>query len=350
MGDKKKLVVTWLGIFISAFFLFFFVRDLLARWEETKAALIQANYLWLIPAGLSIIASLYLRAFRWRVFLGAPHRGIRITRLFNTLTLGFFGNLVLPARAGEFIRPYMLARAEPVRFSEAFATVVVERVFDLIAVVAAFAWVLAISPFPPEAMEEWAAEFARLRTLGWVMGAGTVVFTVFLCLVVRAPQASEALFKRLTGWLPRHWQEKLLHLLGSFIQGLSTFSSLSAALKALAWTAATWFSILLSEYFTIVAFGFDVSLFGTTILMSLLAFAVMVPQAPGYLGPFQMASSLTLVACFAVDKGGANAYAIVLWFIQLIPILIAGLICLNLEGLTLGQLWRSVKAHEEEAE
>ena len=152
MGAKRKVYLTWLGLLVSAVCLFLFVKDVYPHYEETLHALKQAKAPWLILGALSIAASLLVRAYRWRVFLGTEHRSITLARLFNTLTVGFFGNLVLPARAGEFLRPYMLARAEPVRFSEAFATVVVERVFDLIAVVFAFALMCVLAPFPPESL------------------------------------------------------------------------------------------------------------------------------------------------------------------------------------------------------
>ena len=117
---------------------------------------------------------------------------------------------------------------------------------------------------------------------------------------------------------------------------------------ALGWTVLIWFTILLSEYFTILSFGIPVSLFGTLILMSLLAFAVMIPQGPGYLGPFQLASEFALVGYFAVNEARAEAYAIVLWFVQLMPILVLGLLCLHLEGVTLKSLWRAAKVQQEE--
>ncbi len=347
MGGKRKVYLTWLGIVISVVCLFLFARGVYPHYEETLQALRQTQVLWLFLGALSIAASLLVRAYRWRVFLGQEHRSIAIGRLFNTLTIGFFGNLVLPARAGEFLRPYMLSRAEPVRFSEAFATVVVERVFDLIAVVFAFALMCVLAPFPPEALARWEEEFRLLKFLGWLMGIGTFLFTLFLCLSVRNPGKVDRLVRRLTGWLPSHLQDILLHATESFLRGLSTFHSLKAAFHALAWTVVIWFTILLSEYFTILSFGIPVSLFGTTILMALLAFAVMVPQGPGYLGPFQLASKFTLIGYFAVAEAQAEAYAIVLWVVQLAPILVLGLGCLYLEGVTLQSFWRAVKAHEE---
>jgi uncharacterized protein (TIRG00374 family) len=348
MASKRKVWIARFGIALSIVLVSLFVKGI--QWQATWTALKQANYFWLFPGMFAIIGSLVGRAYRWRVFLGEEHRAIPLRRLYNTLTIGFFGNSVLPARAGELLRPYMLARSERVRFSEAFATVVVERVFDLLAVVISLAVLLVVAPFPEEVFTKHEEELKNLAYFGWVMGAGALFLCLVLSIMVRAPERFHVVLARLTGWMPTGLQEKLLHAQESFVSGLSTFDSLGASARAVGWTILIWFTILLSEYFTILAFGFSVTLLGTMILMSLLAFSVMVPQGPGYLGPFQWASSLTLSICFAVPEAGADAYAIVLWVVQLFPIIIMGVICLHWEGLTLGQLARSVKAQEESEE
>jgi len=348
MGGKKRVWVTRIGLLVSIVFLYLFLKDIefLATWEALK----QANYLWLIPSFIAGYSGLLTRAFRWRVFLGQEHRGIRISRLFNTLTVGFFGNTVLPARAGEFLRAYMLMRAEPVRFSMAFATVVVERVFDLFALIVSMVLLFVIAPFPPELKDSNPGLIDTLQRGGCLIAAATFSMAAFLWAMVRLPKQCHRILLRLTFWLPEKIQQRLLGSLESFVGGLGIFRDLGATVKALAWTVAVWFSILLTEYFTILAFGFDVSLLNTMVLMVTLAFAVALPQAPGYLGPFQWATSMTLVAFYAVASAPAKAFAIVLWFAQLLPIFLLGLVCLHLEGLTLKQMWRSVKAHEKEEE
>lgn len=344
MGARRRAWFTRLGILISIIFLFLFFRDI--DIEETGIALRQANYLWLIPCFLAAYGSLLGRAYRWRVFLGQQHVKIGIPRLFNTLTIGFFGNTVLPARAGEFVRAYMLARSEPVRFTEAFATVVVERVFDLFALIFSIVLLFVIAPFPQDVVESRPELFENLKYFGYFSAVVTFSFAAFLAVMVRMPRLCHRILTRLTAWLPGHLQERVLHALESFLSGLNTFSNLTAILKALGWTAAVWFCILLTEYFTILAFGFPISLLNTMVLMVLLAFAVAVPQAPGYLGPFHFASEQTLVGFFSVAPAEAKAFAVVLWFAQLFPIFVIGLVCLHLEGLTIRQLWRSVKVQE----
>ena len=89
-GNKKKVLMTWVGVAVSAAALYVFLTGI--EYAKTWTALKQANYLWLIPGMVSITLSLLTRAYRWRIFLGEKHKNISTFRLFNTLTIGFWGN------------------------------------------------------------------------------------------------------------------------------------------------------------------------------------------------------------------------------------------------------------------
>ena len=345
MAGKRRAWATRIGIGVSIIFLYLFLKGI--EYRATWEALQQVNYGWLIPVFLAAYGSLITRAYRWRVFLGAEHPHIKISRLFNTLTIGFFGNAVFPARAGEFLRSYMLSRQEQVRFTEAFATVVVERVFDMFALVLSIVLVFSLAIFPPELKDSNPDFFRTLQKGSIIIAIATAGLTFFMCTMVRMPRQCHQILLKLTFFLPKGIQDKLLSALESFVLGLGIFKDLKATFLALFWTALVWFCILLTEYFLILAFNFNVSLLQTMILMVTLAFAVALPQGPGYLGPFQWASKETLVRFFGVPAAPATAFAILLWFAQQMPIIIIGLICLHLEGLTLGQLWRSAKVQEK---
>jgi len=215
-------------------------------------------------------------------------------------------------------------------------------------VILAFALILVLAPFPPEALENRSDTFEKLQFFGWVIGGVTVLLTLLLIMAVRSKQKCQDIFKIFICWLPQGLQQKLVQDLDSFLGGLHTFTSLSATFRAFGWTITVWFTILLSEYFTILAFGFQIPLYATMILMAILAFAVMVPQGPAYLGPFQLASELTLVLCFAIAASEAKAFAFVLWVAQVLPIILLGMVCLHLEGLTPQQMWRYIKQPEQE--
>jgi glycosyltransferase 2 family protein len=117
----------WLGIAISAIFLYIVLRDLdlSSFWSEVK----QANYWWLIPGVGVYFLAVWARAWRWHYLL-RPLKAIPTSKMFPIVAIGYMGNNVYPARAGEVLRAVVLKRKEGVAISASLATIIVERIFD----------------------------------------------------------------------------------------------------------------------------------------------------------------------------------------------------------------------------
>ena len=117
----------WLGLAGSLLFLFILLFKLDLR--EIGDALKDANYWYVAPAiGLYFIA-VYFRALRWRYLL-SPLGSVEVQRLYPVVIIGYMANNLLPARLGEFVRSYYLARREGFSASTGLATIAVERVYD----------------------------------------------------------------------------------------------------------------------------------------------------------------------------------------------------------------------------
>ena len=86
-----------------------------------------------------IVLSYVTRAYRWQILL-RPFKKIPVKEIYSPLMIGFMGN-VLPARAGEFLRAYLVGKKHNITFSGAFSTIIVERLFDLVCLLALFVWV-----------------------------------------------------------------------------------------------------------------------------------------------------------------------------------------------------------------
>jgi uncharacterized protein (TIRG00374 family) len=97
-------------------------------------ALKDAKYIYIIPTLILIFMSHYLRAVRWSALI-APIKKVSVLNLFSATMIGFMANSVLPARIGEIIRPVMVAKKEKVKVTASFATVVMERIFDMLCVI-----------------------------------------------------------------------------------------------------------------------------------------------------------------------------------------------------------------------
>src|SRR5574342_1302753 len=117
----------WLGVLISLLFIWLALRGL--RLEEFWDSVKQANYLWLIPGIGVYFVGVLARAWRWHYLLG-PIKKIPTKTMFPITTIGYMGNNVYPARAGEVLRAVILKRREGVSISASLATIIVERIFD----------------------------------------------------------------------------------------------------------------------------------------------------------------------------------------------------------------------------
>src|SRR5512135_1396511 len=117
----------WLGVLISVVFIWLALRGL--RLDQFWGAVQSANYWWLIPGVAVYFVAVWARAWRWHYLL-RPIKNIPTKTVFPITTIGYMGNNIYPARAGEVLRAVILKRREGVSVSASLATVIVERIFD----------------------------------------------------------------------------------------------------------------------------------------------------------------------------------------------------------------------------
>src|SRR3990172_6464335 len=117
----------WIGVVISVLFLWWVLKDLdfAIFWNEVG----KANYWWLIPGVAIYFLAVWARAWRWHYLL-RPLKAITTRAMFPIVAIGYMGNNIYPARAGEVLRAAVLKRKEGVPISASLATILVERVFD----------------------------------------------------------------------------------------------------------------------------------------------------------------------------------------------------------------------------
>ena len=333
-----KDVKVWVGLLISGVCIYFFTRDVM--WGDVFRTVLSVSYILFLPSIFLNFVSIYLRAVRWRSFLGQPPEPTR--RLFGLLCICFMGNSILPFRAGELMRTFLLAHKGVRRFTEVLATVVVERIFDFAGILVALGLVLALASFP---MEESGDLAFIIQTGGKAALTFVVIVVAVLLILTYLPEWSYRMVSFAVRPLPekiwgRPFRNRILEMTVSFERGLSTFRRptsfvWTAFLTALVWLVLTW-----SEYVMILAFpfGHQISFMGAILIMVAICLAVAVPSAPGYVGPYHLAAQAALVQLYKVPKDEATAFAIVLWLSQIIPLIIAGLISLNRMNITFREI------------
>ena len=121
----RTVIIVILSVGLLALFLRGAHLDIV--WTEIRHA---DAWLITLSAGITVL-TMVLRALRWQYLL-APIGPTRFSTAFRTTTIGFAASAVLPARAGEVIRPYLLARQEGLSATATFATVIIERVLEFV--------------------------------------------------------------------------------------------------------------------------------------------------------------------------------------------------------------------------
>ena len=311
----------WLGIAVSLVLLWVAFRGV--PLEELGHSLRQIRPLWLLPVLASILVRFWLTAVRWQVLL-RPAKRIGTHRLFAVTLIGFMANNVLPARLGEFVRAYALGRTEALSSSLSFATIVVERVFDGFTLLLFL--VVGLSFLDPQPWLLWSAAAAGalyLAALGVLLG-------------LRRPGGA-ALSAWLVGWLPAGLRVRVSGLLASFTLGLQVFDDPRALLAVAGLSLLIWLINVAGIQAMFATFALDLPVHAAMLVQAIIAVAIVLPSAPGYVGTFQVATVAAL-ALFAVPEATALSLSLVYHAVNYVPITVVGLVYLSAMNLTLGEL------------
>jgi uncharacterized protein (TIRG00374 family) len=309
----------WVGILISAAFLYYALRGL--KLVEFWQALKSANYWWLIPGIAVYFVDLWARAWRWHYLL-RPLKGIPTRTMFPIVAIGYMGNNIFPARAGELLRAAVLRDREGVPISASLATVIVERIFDGV-VMLAFVF-LNLSELARMTGNSGLVGNLNIRDVAlW----GSVVFfgalLVFL-LAAMFPLVTERLVNYLVDrFVPDRLREKTRSITLRFLTGLEALRSPQDALMIFLTTVVIWLLETGKYWFVMHAFQFSVSFFALMLMNGIVNLATTLPSAPGYVGTFD-APGIALLVAYGIPIGIAASYTLVLHAALWFPITMLG--------------------------
>ena len=335
---------TIIGIGLSLLLLAWALRDVSPGevWRELRGA----DLVLLTASVLVNLASLAIRAVRWGLLLHPVAPSVPFRARFASVVIGFAANNVLPARVGEFARALTLSRVAPVTVGAAFATLVVERIFDAMILVAMLFGVMAMADFPTVGDIGGVSPRAAGITVAALMGAAGAV----LLAMVVVPRPFVRVAETMAGPLPRWAGRPLLAALHSFLAGLAVLRSaklfaLSAGLAGFQWWFTAWSYLLGFRAFGIT----EVPFAGAVFLQALIALAVAVPSSPGFFGPFEAATKLGL-GLWAVSPEKAVSFAVGIHLGGFIPVTLMGVYYVARLKLTWSEVKHSEEVVEESAE
>lgn len=300
----------WLGLLVSVIFIALALPGLnLAHFWQT---LREANYWWILPGVAVYFVGVFLRTQRWRSMLNhiAP---IPTSQLFPIVVIGYMGNNVYPARAGEVLRSYVLRRNTGVAMSASLATVVLERLFDGLVMLL---FVFATLPFAPLPAEYRVLVIAASLLFGLALAA-------FMLLAARPAQMGRLYAFAVDRLAPTALRPKIHGLFDRFIVGLQSLRSPREMATILLTSILIWLVETLKYWFVMHAFDFSVSFPVLMLLTAVVNLTTTIPSTPGYVGTFHL-PGIAILTRFGVDQAIATGYMVVLHAALWLPITLLG--------------------------
>ena len=286
-------------------------------WGEVQ----RMHWAWVCAAVAADICVYLLHAWRWRLLL-RPIEQVPFIQAVESIYVGLFANEVLPLRAGELIRCFLLSKFTEVPLSVTFASALIERIFDGIWLLGCFFFCLHLGKLP-----------GVLLNGGYLLAVLIAICGLILAYAMYARKQSLHLLFGIS-W-PRWFNTLIedLHLIGH--SRYLYFSFLVSGLYM--------FAQILPIYMLVQANRLPIPWTASFTMMVLLRLSSIVPQAPGNLGSFQWVTARTLIM-FGLASGHAKRFSIILWAVLTIPLIVIGFVALALEGVNMTHLHKQATA------
>ena len=329
----RTVLIFLLTIGLLAFF--FRKADPAKVWAETR----RADPFLLAYAVIVTALTYAVRAWRWQMLL-APIGPTRFAVAFETTVIGFAANSLIPGRVGEVLRPYLLARRESLNATSAFATIILERVLDLVTVLLLFA--VFVFGVGPGVISGDPAQLALVKLGGGIAAASAVAGLVVLFALGGHPERLGRMALGVERLLPARLAGVVARFVETFAQGLAVMRDPVRLVTALALSFPMWMSIAAGIWLTSQAFHITFPYTGSFLVMTVLVVGVAAPT-PGGVGGFHAAYQFAVTQFFAASTDRAIGAAIVLHAASFVPVTLLGLLFMTREGLTFGSARRIAK-------
>lgn len=299
-------------------------------WSVLLSELGRLHWAFLPLLVLIVLTIFWVRALRWRHLLPDGSTVSRVS-LFEATLVGYTATFILPLRVGEVIRPWVLSRWQPVRFSAGLASVVIERVFDALTLLVMLGLAL-----------------AKLESVPPLVATGAQVVTVLavvILIIMIAAYLGASQMIRLGEWMilailgkrcPK-LARRLVAMVEDFLAGLRGISSLKDLVWSVFWSAVLWTLLAVLYQVGLWSFGVEASPWVGVTVCVMIALAVAAPGAPGFVGTFQLGCVVAL-ALFGYPEEFGLAYSIVLHAVEAATVVACGFFILHRRGLRISDI------------
>lgn len=325
MKSNYKRWLIWLGLVISAVFLYLAFREI--NYTDLWRTLQRIQVGWLVPGLMIYFGGMFVRAWRWQCLL-KPLKKVSVGNLFQILMIGYMGNNVFPLRMGEVLRAVVLKRRDDVSISGSLATIVVEKIFDAVVVLGFVLLNLGQLARLPGGLS--LSQIGGLAT--WAAAIFLVGLAVFVAVAMFPKPAQHVLHGIINKIIPERWRDPVTHIGDRFLEGLMSLRSPKDAVMILLTSILVW--LMETGLYWSVGRALNLELtFGQLLLLNgVVNMVLLIPAAPGGLGTFDAAGRAVLEA-YGIPAEPALGYTLILRIAIWVPITLLGTIYFIREGL-----------------
>jgi len=319
---RHALASLLLGILISAGCLWYAFHgvDLSAM----AAGIGQVGLAWVLTSVTGALLGLIIRAFRWRLLL-AGGSAIGLWSLVSATFIGIMANNLLPARLGEVVRAWVLARRERTPVPTVLASIVVERLLDVVAALALLGLALAVSSDLGGGAASTLKQTGQAVLLAVAVGVSALLITVHF---------RERLLRVGEGWTVRAghpWTSGGMELIKRFLEGLYVLRGGLHAMAVAGLSLLVWVVAIASFHVMAKGFHLGLTLVQTTLVFVIVLFGIALPSTPGFVGTFHGFCVAGLAMVAGTEPTLAAAYATLLHGSHWLSINAVGIGCLAVD-------------------
>ncbi len=338
---RNRWVQLTVGMAVSLACLWWSVSGILQDEDalaQIQNAFTKANYATLPVLWLGVIVFYLLKAWRWRLLLRPIGDFHTLRDCLPPTMVGFAFNNLLPAHLGDFVRVFLFARQHRVNATAVLSSAVLERVFDVMAILGFLGLGLWLVPGMPVGVRNTAIIVAGLAA---VFVVSAIVYLFWTEPFVRFV---EAVLARLP-FIPAGLRKKICGMLEAGADGLRSLHNPTLVLGIMASSIAQWAINGLQMHISLWSFGVEVSPLVSCILLGVTAFGVTVPSSPGYFGVIQACFMLVL-SLFVQDQAAVFGASVYFHLSQYIPVTLVGLGYFSLTGMRIADVEASAETRD----
>jgi len=311
---------------------------------------------WFLLSGLVMMLNIIFRGFRYKYIL-SEYPQISLKSSVTMTAIMFMGNSIFPFRAGEAIRVFIPVKKFGIPLASSASCHGADRLFDLVGLLAVlflslfFAGESIAADARTAPIEFFGAEYTLNGLITGLQNSSITILVIGLTGVVAVFAFPKAL-KRLLGGVARpfgkDWETKATELVDHIRSGTAVFKSPKNIFWATFWTGMIWWMVIVNVQIISSVFEESLSWGQAGIVSFVVAAAVTLPQAPGYVGSFQLGCMIALNLCFGVDEAVALAIAWMIWCFQIFPVILLGFIAMFVEGMSFRSFSEARESLEDE--